>query len=621
MQRRLILSLVILGVLVVSLWWMTSVGDPGAVDASRRTQEHSTREPANLVPSPLVAGKVSAELRQAAEESDVPPGPIGESSSDSTPGPLFGRLVHARTLEPLREIRVIVTQPPAPSVERLTGDDRRFEMPPFQREKLVLVVTKPPWGGGTLWPEPTRFLPSNETGEEVVFHLDLPIGGFEINVEVVRPDGKPAVGAHVGLSVRFEEPDEAHRNRWPKGVTGADGRIRFLLYTEEARARCSLEAWLDPDLMSEPVRLEPLSAPGVLRMQLVIAGRLLGRVFGPRGEGVQGARVRVVDAAEGGVLPDRLQGTNARGEARIPLLPAGTYVVRVAPPGGEWSRVGTAEIVPGIETIFEWTIEELEELAPLAVRGRVLDQNGAPLADITVGIRGGGETSNRMTDVDGRFSHRMPTCDFLEVCVDPMGDAYDPPVLEIPFGTTDVTFRRTATREKRSLTLRVVDRVSGDPVSEFGVLTYIAWPRWHGPDWSGRHGLANVTEKVSPGMGAVVRAKGYLHAEFVLEEALSSSDGSEPYLIELARGFRFELEVHDCETGEPIPGALFRAPNAADAVADELGRVLLEAATWPAVYRVEAAGYYAEEFEPARECVWADDGWNAASSLLYLLPR
>ncbi len=164
-------------------------------------------------------------------------------------------------------------------------------------------------------------------------------------------------------------------------------------------------------------------SPHPLALDLLHGARLSGRVTGPGGAPLAGARVRCAGAdvdelavrpgalplaAEAAALPTGAAGallsaqsavTDARGRFVLDGLPPGRYRIDVSRDGYQALAL-EAKLGAG----------ERHDLGALAlaegfpVRGRVLDQAGAPIEGAHVGVAGDGVLPTATTDVAGQFS-------------------------------------------------------------------------------------------------------------------------------------------------------------------------------------------------------------------------
>lgn len=187
----------------------------------------------------------------------------------------------------------------------------------------------------------------------------------------------------------------------PSAVTGADGSA-VLELPSQGRFRVNVTA---PGFAPEEVGIESPSA-SPLAVRLRRARGVFGRVVGPGGEPVRGARVRLVvwPAAPAGTLPEARPPvdlvTDAAGSFRARRLPVGTIGLEVLADGLLPASAGPFEIRPGSGPADLGSLV-LEAAAQL--EGRVTDPQGAPIAGAEVRLtqRSGGPQA--ATGADGEF--------------------------------------------------------------------------------------------------------------------------------------------------------------------------------------------------------------------------
>ena len=210
---------------------------------------------------------------------------------------------------------------------------------------------------------------------------------------VRRPDGAPAAGASLCLTRH-----SVRTTAVPVAVAAADGSFAF-----ETIGIAMLQAQAPGFAASE---LRPCTAaPMTLTLQPA-RGDLVGVVVDADGRPVAGARVRAIpetDRGAGLATPERrplpIVASDQAGGFVVPDLPTGRIDVAVQADGH----------APATLVVTEATAlrDPVRIVLPrgVALRGRVVDQDGAPVAGVIVRL-GGSHGVARTTDADGRFGFR-----------------------------------------------------------------------------------------------------------------------------------------------------------------------------------------------------------------------
>lgn len=274
-------------------------------------------------------------------------------------------------------------EPPAAS----TGRDGRFtlrDLPPAR--PLHLLATKP------------GYLPAWTPGVEAPTPQPLAIvlrEATRLSGALVDEGGAPVAGGRVVL--RWVGPAAGRVGLEPRRGDGArsattDGQGAFA-FTELEPGGIELSATAEGFLPARPVTLEltPTGEVGELRLVMRQGAELSGRVSGPRGEPVSGARLRAgtAEAASGEDGLYRLRG-----------LPVGALGLSVHHPDFR-VQVKEVQIEPGTNTA-DVALEEGFHLS-----GRTLDETGLPLAGVRLEVTAEGprgwEGHTALSRADGRF--------------------------------------------------------------------------------------------------------------------------------------------------------------------------------------------------------------------------
>lgn len=249
------------------------------------------------------------------------------------------------------------------------------------------------------------------TGVEILLRPGAIVSGT-----VFGPDGSPAEGAVVTVSFLFEIPFAggipAPVETDPI-VSGKDGAWTC----EEAPAGRGLRvAASAKDSMAPAVDVPPL-ARGEARtgvdLRLALSGAVLATVVDGKGVPVEGASVEVLPADEKdpdvnlGMIRTAVRReasgakTDARGVLRVAPVAPGPVKVTASHPDYRGAEQ-VAVTGPGAETVVSLVLD-----AGAAIRGKVVDGAGAPVAGASVSVRrfGGGlpVMQTRTTGEDGAF--------------------------------------------------------------------------------------------------------------------------------------------------------------------------------------------------------------------------
>jgi len=463
---------------------------------------------------------------------------------------------------------------------------------------------------------PTRSLQEEPGGAvELTLRLQRPEG--VLTVRVVHLDGRPAAGARVEAELRREVRPDEYQHSMDAAVTGEQGEARFSLFDLDLIRAAGLLASLAADgqdrgrsLVSsfhtiDPPRLrEQLSETVVLVLDA--AGGLLVRVRD--GDGLPAPGENVVAALAGFMLSDiagEFKPTDQAGEVRFDDLPAGSY--RVYIPSGPGTETSEAVVEPG--RVTEVGLSLPARAKGLAAAGKVVDEQGAPLAGVMLHARFSprdiGELSgSAMTDADGRFVIRAEPC--LRVTVrsdrDVFSHEYEPVSLEVPYGTDDLLFTRARAVETQKVQFEILDALSGERLEGALVMTYRAPNRGNYAFHRADDGLASPSCPLHPGTTLVIDLAGFRRQTMLLSELLTQEPADGLRSVRMTRGLlrRIAVEGFDAADAQgPVAGASVYDGGRLVGRTDAAGELLLDLFTWPeAELRVEAPGYLPADWPP-----------------------
>jgi len=288
----------------------------------------------------------------------------------------------------------------------------RFEFaPPFARRVELTALHADAAPSATLSVDPAAL----SRGESAPLTLQLRSGARVVGV-VFGPDGKPAPARELQMQSDFG----AGRRTTASDQGGAfefaalaPGRWTILSFPGDEEARLHglgeptsvkvFEHLAQRVLTLEDAQLVQLELGGALEHSIVVEGRVTLAGAG------QSALLQFVGPGERALELQRIARTDDAGRYRVALAEPGVYLVKL-----------TAMDEPGthvVERVYEApraTADQLDFVLPSgAIRGRVLDASGAPVAGASVRLRrevGGARSlltsfsDAKSTDADGAFA-------------------------------------------------------------------------------------------------------------------------------------------------------------------------------------------------------------------------
>lgn len=263
--------------------------------------------------------------------------------------------------------------------------------------------------------------------------------------------------------------DHADKPDWkdPDAVTtGSDGRFSFTFWPPPPY-QFALDVTRDGcgQMGGRWSKLTAGSDTDVGDVAMVAGVRVTGRVVD--GEGVPQAKEYVtLQRRDSGSSDDEKVGP--RWGDQVVSKPDGTFLSHGWLPPGEYELSTQQLLLQSPKTLTLTAERPTEELtvvvakppAQTTIRGRVLDETGAPARGVTIEDRAddGGWGGDALSGRDGAFELRQqPTSKSKTAKLSLVADAYDideKASREVPWGTTDVEFRVV---RAAALTLRVTD--------------------------------------------------------------------------------------------------------------------------------------------------------------------
>ncbi len=321
------------------------------------------------------------------------------------PSKLRGRLLDAETGEPIARGRFALDDARRVEVDA----EGRFEAPGLDTTNHEAYPLCPGY-------ERKRILFDTTGRPDAELELRLPRAGVVVG-RVVDGDGRPITGASVGLrtsgsifsgSALWERCAEDGRFSYEGKPLGRTGRLSARAPGYQDQERDDVVA-LDPSRPTEvnfTLRPDPTKGPAAKRaVQATNRRTVTGTVTGPGGAAVASALVRWGQRFGSDSIPETR--TDARGAFRLDGVPDAEEVLSVMAKG----------LAPGFPLVDAGGDKEVKvELMPGAtIRGRVVDDAGAPIEGVRVVPQISNPAPNRMgfvyldesqttTDRDGRFT-------------------------------------------------------------------------------------------------------------------------------------------------------------------------------------------------------------------------
>jgi len=531
------------------------------------------------------------------------------SASRARPGALrlSGLLTRSDDGSPAAFCRLHV-QSGSESVEVRTDADGRFATEAVLARGMVQLYHLP----DSTRAEYARSLPI-VPGQVVLFgdverEFLLRVPDCEIEV-LVHEGGRPFAGARVhwrvvrGVERGFEYASSETRS-------DRRGRARFGFHSGNDDSRLEVHAE-SGELRSATVELAPPWPLAPISLPLVLGGRLRLRTVDEAHQPLAHRTVRVMRNADD-PKPRDLWTTDDRGRHLSAILVPGPYrLVHVADATGERFAV-RAVVHPGQITDVDLEIEHLK--LDVAAAGRVVDEDGEPLAGVEVALLNpDAGLTTVSTAADGTFELRAPRCDRVRVALDhdPWGDQFEPGHVDVRFGRTDLEFERLGPPAFVGLELEVVDAESREAIEDAVILV-------HRPPYTDEHGQhrtlrgrARLTCPDVEGLELRVAARGYRTETLTLASLFEPTDPTMPHRrVALERGLRARLRAVtsaapvDHRSLVPLPRAHVVSDGAIVATADDDGWIELDLHVWPDRLQLAHEGLASVELDPGR---WIED--------------
>jgi hypothetical protein len=441
-------------------------------------------------------------------------------------------------------------------------------------------------------------------------------------LNLVDPNGAPVPDVRVTVDLfRASDPDDEPAPRVANfvAISDANGCARVELGPDLARrSRAWIAAARMPELACRAgLVLDPPLAAKSHAIDLLPTGSILVHVKDRAGNAVAGISVEAKARCAVPIVALAHARADANGELRFNHVPAGTYVIQAlgprAIPGLHAAVHAGNDVCVDAELMIENSAREL------AVSGIVVDEHGAPLADASVGCRTlpGGELEMLHVSKDGTFEFVSTRSETVEASVVPGPfdiDDFEPVRIEVPFGSTNVSFRRVRVLPELSAKVCLIDADDQHLLID-GSATICPRIR-HGSMGDSLGFPLHVRCKLRPDWVYILRAPGYKSRIGSLEELQRLAETQEvnqsfrtsadrvvflrSVALALDKGFDEEFAVRDAQNAEPIAGVIAMTSDGGSALTDAQGFVTLRAAKWPKSITFEHEGFMPVTLDPNR---------------------
>jgi hypothetical protein len=458
--------------------------------------------------------------------------------------------------------------------------------------------------------EPAQFLLPAE-GDGPLRRMDLvvraPARVLEVAIE--RADGSTAAASSVSLVWG------ARSHTGGFDVLGRDfelsdsaGCARFGLPGDPPEGRLyELEAELGGLEVSDLSAFAAPLAPRPLRLELYTGGTLRVRCTNERGEGLPGVSLWLASSDPLRAPRGRAGDTDAQGECAFAPLASGCWSVRAVHPLTGESLLRECDLARGAERslVLRLSLANLQS----GLSGIVLDEHEQPLEGVALRVRNGNAAPVSIESrAGGRFEYWGQPSAGIELDAGPgfLDDEFVPAHLELPFGTGGLVLRRAAHDEPLSYAVEVLARGSRARLGGARLLLWTDEPLRSEQAFSAPSGVTQIAVPRRSRVHYSAEAPGYRRARGELAERIEKRTGS-VLAIELERGFERELVLRDRVTQRELAGARIRLGAQLLATSDERGRAHLVLQEWPALLKLECAGYEPLEWDPLADGSCSDE--------------
>jgi hypothetical protein len=283
--------------------------------------------------------------------------------------------------------------------------------------------------------------------------------------------------------------------------------------------------------VAPPIVFEPETLPDLVHVQLIKCATLSVAVLTHGGEAVRDIRVESIpDSSMRGLTQTLGRRTDAAGRAKFEdLLPIRVNVNVFLRKGG-LHTVSGIQLQPGEDRQLEI---RLRDEGPVAITGRVVDEEGKPLRNQPIAIEFGAETASAQTSASGEFTFHSDAEGPFVVSANRSvsSDTFEPPLVHAQHGTRNIMFRRTAHVSLRPFSIAVFDAVTLESLGD--VATVI--DRGAGTEaWSEtRSARSSFTERIDANTRLRIELEGYQPFALGLAAALANSEPDAPLIVVL----------------------------------------------------------------------------------------
>lgn len=615
---------------VGALWWLSSrAGSATVIDVANHVGEETELVTLDADEAPIVAVRARG-VRLPAASVDPPTELARPARAAGERCVVTARVIDGLGGAALAGFRVALEQPYREETRSsfTTDADGRFETPAAWQAGVLLFEHEPSAEYPGDWRIITQAFSLPEGLREREVELVARHADHVVTVEVVLPDGAPAVGARVMRVLSAPEPEGQPRWRlWSTSETDAQGRARMTLLPEEALVRALAFTLREPfeGHVADRLVVPPPVGNGPWQLQLYRGGSLEVRVVDAQGVPVDGTEVHAYLDDRVRVHRDPPRTTDSGGVVRYGSLAAGRYFARTRFSGAdEWVAEAEVELAHGGFETVELVIST-ERMPRVAAAGTVLDAAGQPVEyEMLLARLDDGAMQRVFSRGDGSFEFLTAASGervHLRVGASVYSEPYAPAERSVDFGTTGLEFKKTIAMESVVALFELADARSGELLSDAiePALVLYREPAAGEPVGAvSRFGLSDGVSEVDflphADLHYWVTAPGYSEARGRVR-APGPDGAPKLHRIELQPGFERELEVRDAVDGALMAGARFIDESGRTlGVSDARGEVRLSAGEWPGALTVEREGYAPLEWDPGRY-------WMNFERTLFLSPE
>lgn len=392
------------------------------------------------------------------------------------------------------------------------------------------------------------------------------------------------------------------------------GPLRFGYREEEIEGEVLLWAEGQSGDFSLTLDLSALNMPSQVRLELLESAQLSLRVWESDGKPAVN-RELLLSPDDGRRFLRRPQtaATDAEGRASFPHVGPGASQLGVREQNGHYATQERIELLPGERRSLEL---HLRPPTPLAVAGRMLDEEGDPLPyrELFIQVQGPSRPwiDSLRTDAYGDFELRMQACEsiLLDPNRSPRGDRFEPDRVEVPFGTQELVFRRVAQAVERNFRILALDEVSGVALGDVVPSFDLGPGTREQQDSYAANTVFQVFVQSNTRMSLGV--PGYHKQVIQLESALDALEEGAPLRVAMRPGLRMRVRVLNADSEAALERVRFRSATGESFWTGADGWVSIDTDAW-SDFEVSKSGFESEVCDPEAVVLWSNE-------LIYLQP-